>query len=198
MFDFNNVKETNKLKFVGYGINEPVVVSDVTSGENQNGTPFIQINVKFKDDVDTNSTTLKLYMSQGALDISMRKIMHMHQALNKKELLTNLNAKSLDDLAGSLKAMWINKEFRLKLAGKEYIGVDKTSGEPKTKVRLDIPFPPFAEALTKNAEYAHAEKTALKFDKADKYDYKTLSPSEIAQFSAPKPGNTQDEDSIPF
>jgi len=202
MFDFNKVKEIKKLKFVGYGINEPVVVNDVTAGESQTGTPFIQINVKFEGDDDKNSTTLKLYMSPKAQEISMRKIMHMHQGLNKLTLLKALNAADLASLAASLKGMWINRKFRLKLAGEEYLGVDQT-GYPKTKVKLNIPFPPFVEAMTPNAEYGMvglSTDSKLMFDKSNKYDYKPLDGAIIAnaEDKAMASDSNKEIDDMPF
>ena len=201
MFDFNKVKEVSKLKFVGYGVNESVVVNDVTSGESQAGTPFIQINVKFEGDDDKNSTTLKLYMSPRAQEISMRKILHLHQSMNKKTLLNALNSATLADLAASLKALWINRTVRLKLAGEEYIGVDKDSGTPKTKVKLNIPFPPFAEAMTGNAEYPKMDKTKLVFDKGNKYDYKPIDEAQVGEAMksyTPADGKPSEDDGMPF
>ena len=178
MFDFNEVKETSSLKFVGYGVNNGVVVTDVTSGENQNGTPFIQINVKFKGADDKDSTTLKLYMSPGAKAISMKKLMHMHQSLNKLVHLKSRKFDTLNDISTGLKAMWVGREFRLKLAGEEYMGVDK-DGLPKMKVKLNIPFAPFAEAAVHGAEFpAIADgDTKLVFTKSNKYDYAPYDPT---------------------
>lgn len=201
MFDFNKVKEISPLKFVGYGVNEPVVVNDVISGESQAGTPFIQINVKFEGDDDKNSTTLKLYMSEKAQDISMRKILHLHQALNKKTLLNSLSSPTLASLASSLKAMWVNRPIRLKLSGEEYIGSDKDTGLPKTKVKLNVPFPPFAEALTMNAEYAKEAETKLTFDKKKKKDYKPITDAQVVdsiKSYTPAGGTPSENDDMPF
>ena len=173
-FNFGEVKERKQLSFVGYGVNDSVIITDVVSGATQTGTPFIQINVMFEGaDAAKDSTTLKLYMSPKAKDISMQKIMHIHQAVNKLELLKSRNMSTLEEVAMALKAMWINKKLRLKLTGEEYVGVDK-EGAPKTKVKLNIPFAPFAEAMQPGAEFAIAVDTKLVFDKSNKYDYKPL------------------------
>jgi hypothetical protein len=205
MFDFSQVKDTPKLKFVGYGINAPVVVCDVTNGETASSTPFIQINVKFQEETDdSKSTTLKLYMSPKAQDISMKKIMHMHQAINKLDVLKSLKSNDLASLAASLKAMWINRPFRLKLSAEEYVGTDMQTGEPKTKIKLNIPFAPFAEAMTPNAEFKsimNDSDSALTFDKSNKYDYKPLDAASIPTQSSggfTPPAVTGSEDNVPF
>ena len=173
-FNFNEVKERKQLNFVGYDINDNVVVTDVVDGATQNGTPFIQINVMYEGaDATKDSTTLKLYMSPKAKDISMQKIMHMHQALNKLDLLKSRQMNTLQEVALALKAMWVGRKMRLKLTGEEYVGVDK-EGNPKTKVKLNIPFAPFAESMQAGAEFAIAVDTKLVFDKSNKYDYKPL------------------------
>ena len=202
MFDFGKVKEDKKLKFVGYGINDAVVVSDVQAGSSQNGTPFIQINVKYDGDEDKNSTTLKLYMSPKAQEISMRKILHLHQAMNKKELLSKMTAPTLEVLATKLKGMWVNRKFRLKLAGEEYVGV-APDGTPKTKVKLNIPFPPFAEPMNGMAETPAVTETKLTFDKSNKYDYKALDASALAAQATPVTSSEAfdsfpSDDSMPF
>jgi len=205
MFDFNNIKETAGLKFVGYGINNNVVVTDVSAGENQNGTPFIQIQVKFDGAEDKDSTTLKLYMSPGAKDMSMKKILHMHQAINKLDLLKSRKFNTQQELAQGLKAMWMGRKFRLKLSGEEYMGVDK-EGMPKIKVKLNIPFAPFAEACTQGAEFPMIadDATKLTFDKSNKYDYKPFDPSAGGYSAAPQastggfaPSASTDDD-MPF
>lgn len=211
MFDFNEVKEPStrgKLKFVGYGINEDVVVSTVTSGKAQTGTDFIEVKVKFKDAPDTESTTLKLYFTAKSTKISMEKIMHIHAAVNKMSLLATRKMGSLEEVASTLNTLWVNRPFRLKLTGEEWPGTDNNTGLPKTKVKLNIPFVPFAEPITALAEKPaiKVEDTGLTFDKQNERDYKPLSLEDRRKMvpqivTPPKPENGGGEtpvDDLPF
>jgi hypothetical protein len=195
MFNFTEVTDAPKLSFVGYGINEPVIVSNVEAGASEKGTPNLAIKLKFATEKDdSNSTTIRLWFSEKAKAIGMRKIMHIHKALGKEETLKNLQAETLDQLAAALKVMWANKPMRIKLTGEEYMGVDK-EGKQKVKVRLNVPFPPFAEALTEGAEKPKVETTSLTFDKSNSYDYKPL---DATQIPVEKPEVIGGEDDIMF
>ena len=60
MFNFTEVTDAPKLSFVGYGINEPVVVSDIEVGASEKGTPNLAIKLKFA----TETEDKKLYNNQ--------------------------------------------------------------------------------------------------------------------------------------
>lgn len=187
MFDFGQVKESSPvLKFIGYGKNESVVVVNTEHGLTNNNVPFIDIFVKFKTAEDKDKTKIKLYMSAAAAPRSMQKIMHLHQAVNK---MANIQARSfsnLGEMSDALNSMWAGREFRLKLVGKEYVGVDK-EGSPKVKVKVELPLPPFAEAMSGMGEkpMVTADASKLKFDKANKWDYAVLSAEDARKLAHP-------------
>jgi len=206
-FDFKNVPEDKK--YVGYGINNSVTIISVESGvaPNEKKTPFIQINLKITGDTDDNSTIQKLYVTEKSQVITMRKIMAIHSAVNKLEILVDKNFESLDEMAKALNSMWSGRKLRLKLQAEEYLGTDK-DGNPKTKYRTSIPMFDFVEAIAPGADMpvvADAD-TKLKFDKNNPNDFKRLDPSEAQPDVAPPPvpafGNDDEEseggDDMPF
>ena len=181
MINFSGVatEPTNKkLQFVGFGLNDNVVVTDVESQLNTNGKPFIRVKFKYADDATDNSTSINLYMTDAASPKSMEKIMHLHQAINKLVGIQSKTYENLEAMALDLKTMWANKPFRLKLQAAEYLGVDQ-AGKPKIKIRLGMGLPPFAESMNPYSEMtAIMEQTAsaLKFDKGNRYDYEQYKP----------------------
>jgi hypothetical protein len=193
MFNFENVSAERK-SFVGYGINNDVTIVSVESGKSQKETEYIQINVKNTGDDDDNSTILKMYLSEKARPITMRKIMTIHSAVRKIDALKAKSFNTLEDMANGLNDLWSGRRFRLKLQASEYLGEDE-NGTPKTKIRTEIPISHFAEAVDTGAEMypIKDENTQLVFDKNDKWDYKRL------RGEQPIDESTQDSNSgLPF
>jgi hypothetical protein len=176
-FDFKNAKENEKRSFVGYGINNDVTIISVESGASQTGTPFIQVNLKNTGDEDTNATIQKMYITDKSKGITMGKIMHIHSAISKIDAIRAQNFSTLEDMAAGLNKLWSGKRLRLKLQASEYEGVDE-DGMPKTKIRTELPMRDFAEAIVKGGEMfvITDDKTQLKWDKKNKWDYKRLKP----------------------
>jgi len=200
MFNFKNVS-VDRPSFVGYGINHDVTIVGVESGNSQKGTEFIQLNVKKTGDSDDNATILKMYFTIKAQPITMRKIMGIHAAVAKLELLKSKSFNSTKELADSLNAMWKGKRFRLKLQGSEY--VLETEEGPVIKTRTEIPMRNFTEAIMGDAERAPISDadTKLTFDKNDKWDFRRLSAEDLAKVGGTpnETGNdSKKDDDLPF
>lgn len=175
MFNFKNVS-VDRPSFIGYGVHNDVTIVGVESGNSQKGTEFVQLTVKKTGDDDKNSTILKMYFTENAQPISMRKIMNIHSAVAKLDILQNKDFNSTKELAEGLDAMWKNKRFRLKLQGSEYI-TQNDEGKDIVKTRTEIPLSNFAEAIMEGAEkpVVTDETTKLTFDIKDKWDFRRIS-----------------------
>lgn len=178
MFDFKDVS-VDRPRFVGYGINHDVTIVGVESGNSQKGTEFIQLKVKNTGDNDDNSTILKMYFSEKAEPITKRKILNIHSAVAKVDLLTSKTFSTTKELAAGLDAMWAGKRFRLKLQGSEYV-IPNEEGKNALKTRTEIPISRFAEAIMGDAEKAPVADadTKLTWDKEDSYDFRRLTDEE--------------------
>jgi len=189
-FDFKNAKENEGRSFVGYGVNHDVTIISVESGKSQKGTPFIQINLKNTGDEDTNATIQKMYITDKSKGITMGKIMHIHSAVSKIEAIKSQNFTTIEDMAAGLNKLWSGKRLRIKLQASEYEGVDD-NGNPKVKIRTEMPMRNFAEAIVKGGEMFPIldENTQLKFDKNNEWDYKRLD----GELSAPPTPNMDTE-----
>ena len=126
----------DKPSFVGYGITDDVTIVNVEDGVSQNGNEFVQLKVKRTGDPDDNSTILKMYMSERAQGISMRKIMNIHRAVDKEDTLKSKSFGNTKELADGLNAMWSGRRFRLKLSASEY-EMENEAGEMVTKLRTE-------------------------------------------------------------
>jgi hypothetical protein len=127
----------------------------------------------------------------------MRTILHLHNSVSKEGLLKAKNFNSNEELARFLDDNWRNKPIRLKLKGEEYLGQDR-DGNPKVKVKIALPFAPFAEPMNGTAETPSVakENSKLTFNKGSINDFLPLANMPDSQTSAPR--NMPQVNDLPF
>lgn len=192
-FDFNEVKEMGK--FVGYGINHDVTIIGVKNGTSANGVPFIEISFKPTGEKDDNPTTQKVYMSDQAKNISMVKLMNIHQAVGKLDAIKGKAFNTVEELAAGLNSLWSGRRLRLKLSAREWLG--EKDGKPAIRVSSELPIRDFCEAIEPGGEMFPIKDadTQLVFDEQDKWDWKRYE----GEVPGADPGSTKtDDDDLPF
>lgn len=194
-FDFKEVKE--RSPFVGYGITNSATIVKVTNAVSQNGKPFIQVDFKVTGEKDETASSQKFYMSDGAKNISMVKLMLIHQAVGKLETLKSQPFNSVEELASGLNSLWSGRKLRIKLSAREYLG--EKDGEPVIKVTSEVPIRDFVEAIDPGAEMFPItdDKTQLTFDEKNKYDWKRYEGAD-APTKSDTSGSAEKEDDLPF
>lgn len=170
-------------KYMSVGINDNVALEIIEAGESSKGTPFLEV---FFSKGDESTAKDKFYMSENAQEKSQQKLIHLlvdglgvsRDAVDAAgEAATSLAnyAKRLTDLIPK------NQLFRMKFSGEEY------DSAGTTKVAKRINFIPFAEAMS-------VSPSKLKYDQANKYDYKAL-PKPDASFAM---AGAADDNLLPF
>jgi len=201
MFDFKNIS-VDRPSFIGYGVHNDVTIVGVESGNSQAGTAFVQLTVKKTGDDDKNATILKMYFTAKSQLISMRKVVNIHSAVAKLDILQNKSFASSVELATALDAMWKNKRLRLKLQGSEYI-TQNEQGEDIVKTRTEIPLNNFVEAIMEGAEkpVVSNDDTKLTFNDKDKWDFRRLSEEDKAGVETTTDSTKEEttgDDGLPF
>lgn len=162
-----------KSKYTTFGINEDITIGTIKGVKPENGSEFIDINLFPSWSAEEFSTSVRLYMSDKAKDKSMEKLVHLGTKITTRKEIDSIESTNIEDYGTKLNKMLNGGRIRLKLKGREYIKLNGNKG-----VRLEFPFPSFAEPITDGAEYPAITlaNSKLRFDQENVYDYERLKP----------------------
>ena len=159
MFNTKNTKETTGSKWIAPGVENDIVISNVTGylPAEAERAPFLEFTFRKASSTDEDATKIRFYMSEKSSEMSMKKVLHLATKVVKRTQIDAITANSVEEYGALLHKLIVGKHLRLKFLGEEYV-----NSKNEVKVKPVLGLPSFAEAVMEGAEYPVVMDNATK------------------------------------